>query len=171
MQQYICPPPRYATYLFFSVYLRVFGGEPAPASTLAPKVGPHGLSPKKIGDDIAKATKEYLGLRVTCKLTVQNRQAQVEVVPSASTLVIKALKEPVRDRKKEKDIKHDGDLTFEQLLDISRIMRVRSNAKTLAGTMMEILGTCYSVGCTIDGEHPGDLQKRIRSGDVEVPEE
>jgi hypothetical protein len=37
---------------------------------------------------------------VTVKLTVQNRQAKVTVVPSAAALVIKALKEPVRDRKK-----------------------------------------------------------------------
>ena len=37
---------------------------------------------------------------MTVKLTVQNRQAKVSVVPSAAALVIKALKEPVRDRKK-----------------------------------------------------------------------
>jgi ribosomal protein L11 len=37
---------------------------------------------------------------VTVKLTVQNRQAKVSVVPSAAALVIKALKEPPRDRKK-----------------------------------------------------------------------
>lgn len=33
---------------------------------------------------------------------VQNRQAKVEVVPSASSLLIKSLKEPPRDRKKVK---------------------------------------------------------------------
>lgn len=37
---------------------------------------------------------------MTVKLTVQNRQAKVSVVPSAAALVIKALKEPPRDRKK-----------------------------------------------------------------------
>jgi large subunit ribosomal protein L12e len=37
---------------------------------------------------------------VTVKLTVQNRIAKVSVIPSASALVIKALKEPPRDRKK-----------------------------------------------------------------------
>jgi ribosomal protein L11 len=55
----------------------------------------------QIGEDIAKETaKEWKGLRVTVKLTVQNRQAKVSVIPSAAALVIKALKEPVRDRKK-----------------------------------------------------------------------
>ena len=37
---------------------------------------------------------------MTVKLTVQNRVAKVSVIPSAGALVIKALKEPIRDRKK-----------------------------------------------------------------------
>ena len=41
------------------------------------QVGPLGLSPKKIGEDIAKATGEWKGLKITVQLTVQNRQAQV----------------------------------------------------------------------------------------------
>lgn len=34
-------------------------------------------SPKKVGDDIAKATGDWKGLRITVKLTIQNRQAAV----------------------------------------------------------------------------------------------
>ena len=85
------------------MYLRAVGGEVGATSTLAPKVGPLGLSPKKVGDDIAKATGDWKGLKITCKLTIKNRQATVEVVPSASALIIKALKEPPRDRKKVKN--------------------------------------------------------------------
>ncbi len=71
------------------------------AAHAPPPAGPLGLSPKKIGEDIAKETaKDWKGLRVTVKLTVQNRIAKVSVIPSASALVIKALKEPPRDRKK-----------------------------------------------------------------------
>uniref|UniRef100_G3UNQ5 Large ribosomal subunit protein uL11 N-terminal domain-containing protein n=1 Tax=Loxodonta africana TaxID=9785 RepID=G3UNQ5_LOXAF len=88
---------------FLPVYLRCTGGEVGATSALAPKIGPLGLSPKKVGDDIAKATGDWKGLRITVKLTIQNRQAQIEVVPSASALIIKALKEPPRDRKKQKN--------------------------------------------------------------------
>lgn len=87
--------------LFLSpVCLRCVGGEVAATSSLAPKIGPLGLSPKKVGDDIMKATQDWKGLKVTVKLIIQNRQARVEVIPSASSLVIRALKEPPRDRKK-----------------------------------------------------------------------
>ena len=53
-----------------------------------------GLSTKKIGDNIAKATQEWKGLKVTVRLTIQNHQAKVNVVPSAAAWIIKALKEP-----------------------------------------------------------------------------
>lgn len=59
-----------------------------------------------MGDDIAKATGDWKGMRVTVKLTVQNRNAKIDVIPSASSLVIKALKEPPRDRKKQKNSKN-----------------------------------------------------------------
>jgi hypothetical protein len=36
-------------------HLRATGGEVGASSALAPKIGPLGLSPKKVGEDIAKA--------------------------------------------------------------------------------------------------------------------
>lgn len=94
-------PPKFDPSELIEVFVRATGGEVGAASSLAPKIGPLGLSPKKIGEDIAKETaKEWKGLRVTVKLSVQNRVAKVSVIPSAAALVIKALKEPIRDRKK-----------------------------------------------------------------------
>lgn len=94
-------PPKFDPNDVIEVCVRVTGGEVGAASSLAPKIGPLGLSPKKIGEDIAKETaKDWKGLRITVKLTVQNRQAKISVIPSAAALVIKALKEPPRDRKK-----------------------------------------------------------------------
>ncbi|CAN1811779.1 60S ribosomal protein L12-3, partial [Linum perenne] len=144
-------------------FVRVTGGEVGAASSLAPKIGPLGLSPKKIGEDIAKEiSKDWKGLHVTVKLTVQNRQAKVTVVPSAAALVIKALKEPERDRKKVKNIKHNGNISLDDVIEIS---------KELSGTVKEILGTCVSVWCTVDGKDPKDLQEEINDGDVEIPSE
>ena len=82
-------PPKFDPNEIKTVCLRAVGGEVAATSALAPKVGPLGLSPKKIGDDIAKATQDWKGLKVTVMLTIQNRQAKVSVVPSAAALIIK----------------------------------------------------------------------------------
>lgn len=91
---------------FLLVYLRCVGGEVGATSSLAPKIGPLGLSPKKVGDDIAKATGDWKGLKITVCLHIQNRQATISVVPSAASMLVKALKEPPRDRKKVKNSKY-----------------------------------------------------------------
>jgi large subunit ribosomal protein L12e len=149
-------------------------------------------SPKKVGEDIAKATTAWKGLRVTVQLTIQNRQAQVSVVPSASSLVIRALKgtiapsllslppsmsslsayaEPPRDRKKEKNIKHSGNIALDEIYEIARTMKFKSLSKDLAGGVKEILGTAQSVGCTVDGRPPHDVIDAINAGEIDVPEE
>ena len=164
-------PPKFDPNEIKVVCLRAVGGEVAATSSLAPKVGPLGLSPKKIGDDIAKATQDWKGLKVTVKLTIQNRQASVEVVPSAAALIIKALKEPPRDRKKVKNIKHNGNISLDDVINAARIMRPRSMSKDLAGVMKEILGTAQSVGCTVDGQQPHDVIDQINDGELDCPAE
>ncbi|OXU26890.1 60S ribosomal protein L12 [Nasonia vitripennis] len=164
-------PPKFDPTEVKKVFLRCVGGEVGATSSLAPKIGPLGLSPKKVGDDIAKATSDWKGLKITVQLTIQNRQATISVVPSAASLIIKALKEPPRDRKKVKNIKHSGNLSFDEIVSIARAMRPRSMSRELSGTIKEILGTCQSVGCTVEGRPPHDIIDEINSGDFETPEE
>ena len=82
-------------------------------------------------------------------------------MPSAACLVIRALKEPCvarvggparaaasvtraarrpRNRKVDKNIKHLGNLTLNDVYGIARTMRPRSLAKEFSGTVKEILG-------------------------------
>ena len=112
-------------------------------------------------------TGQQKGLRVTVRLTIQNRQAAVSVVPSASSLVIKALKEPPRDRKKVKNIKHTKSIPLDEIIEIARTMRFKSMSKELSGTVKEILGTAMSVGCQVDGRSPKAITDDITSGEIE----
>merc|ERR1711951_218735 len=82
------------------VYLRAVGGEVGATSSLAPKV--------------------------TVQLKIQNRQATCSVVPSAAALVIKALKEPPRDRKKVKNIQHSGNISMDDIIAAARVLAPRS---------------------------------------------
>ena len=63
----------------------------------------------------------------------------------------------------EKNIKHSGNLEMEQIIEIARVMRDRSCARKLKGTVKEILGTCVSVGCTVDHEDPREIQSKVRA--------
>ena len=163
-------PPKIDPNEVVILHVRCTGGEVPGGAVLAPKCGPLGIAPKKVGDDIAKATKEWQGLKVTVRLTVQNRKAEIDVVPSASALLIKALKEPVRDRKKTKNIRHNGNITMEDVYGVARSLRYKSLARQFRGTVKEVLGTANSLGCTIDGETPTALQAKIDSGDLVCPE-
>ena len=68
-------------------------------------------------------------------------------------------------------VKHNGNITFDEVINIARVMRERSQARKLEGTVKEILGTCMSVGCTIDGRAPREVTEAVASGELEVPEE
>jgi len=83
------------------------------------------------------------------------------VVPSAAALVIKALKEPGHDQKKTKNIKHDGNILLKDVIEIAKVMKPGFMAK-------EVLGTCVSVGCTVEGKDPKLLQQMIKDGLVEI---
>ncbi|KAF3819455.1 hypothetical protein GH733_013605, partial [Mirounga leonina] len=61
------------------VYLRCTCGEVDATSALAAKISRWSLSPKKAGNDLAKATNDWKGLRIRVKLTIQNSQVQIEV--------------------------------------------------------------------------------------------
>jgi len=55
-------------------HLRATGGEVGASSALAPKIGPLGLSPKKVGEDIAKATGDWVSW--SCYLDCPRRGAR-----------------------------------------------------------------------------------------------
>jgi len=64
--------------------IKTVGGEAGAASSLAPKLGPLGLNAKKVGEDLAKETAKWKGIKVMVEMKVQNRAATLAVVPSAA---------------------------------------------------------------------------------------
>lgn len=60
---------------------------------------------------------------------------------------------------------------MDDIYEVARIMRERSMAKSFKGTVKEMLGTAVSVGCTVDGKDPREIQAAIDEGEIEVPEE
>ena len=149
------------------LYLKVIGGEEVSPAVLAPKCGPIGMPPKKVGDDIKNATKAWKGIKVPVEIQVVKRQVSVTVLPSASSLILKALNEPARNRKTEKDRKHDGNLTIAQVTDLAKEMEAagKSMSRHISGSVKQLLGTCSSIGCTVESQDPRDVQKKIDSGE------
>ena len=148
--------------------MKVVGGEVTAAAALAPKCGPIGLPPKKVGEDIQKATTKWKGIKIQIQIKVVNRQCEVTVLPSAAPLLIEALNEPKRNRKTTKNVQHNGNVKFDDILKIAKTMREakKSMAINFDGTVKEILGTAVSLGCTVDGKGPKEMTALIDAGEV-----
>ncbi|XP_059012798.1 large ribosomal subunit protein uL11-like [Mustela lutreola] len=160
-------PPKFNPNKIKFIHLSCTHGEVCATSALAPKIVLLGLAPKKVGDDIFKATRNWKCLKITVKLTIQKRYAHIGMVTSAFYMIIKALKEPPRDRKMQKNIKYSGNVMFDGTVSIAQQMLHQSLAIELSGTIKGILGFAQVVGCNVDGCHPHDIIGDINSGAVE----
>jgi large subunit ribosomal protein L12e len=47
-------------------------------------------------------------------------------------------------------------------------MEEKSLAKNLAGTVKSVLGSCLSVGCTVDKLNPKQVIAKINNGEIKV---
>ena len=81
---------------------------------------------------------------------------------------MKALKEPPRDRKKTKNVVHNGKLKMSDITAIAQEVRHKSYSASFKGTVLEVLGTCVSIGCTVDGENPKKIQAMVKNGEKEI---
>ena len=149
-------PPNFNPNKVKVVYLRCTAGDIDATSALAPKIVPLDLSLKKFGDDIASG--DWNHLRMTVKRTIRDSAP-------ASAQVIKALREPPRGRKKQKDMKHGGHITLDETANIA----LPSWHQPLAREPwnQERCWDSPAVGCSVDGRHPNDIIDDISCGAVE----
>ncbi len=153
------------------VEVLVPGGKASPGPPLGPAIGPLGLNVKQVVDKINEATKDYEGLNVPVKIIVHDdRSFEIEVgIPPVSALIKRELGLEKGSSNPGKEFV--GNLSFEQLLKIARIKREQSLSYSLKGVVKEVLGTCVSMGITVEGKNPKEFLKDIEEGRVEIPEE
>ena len=101
---------------------------------------------------------------------VMDRNCYVTVLPTAAPLILKALKEGPRDRKKQKGMKHNGNLKIDDIIEIAKKLKHKSYSKEFKGTVKEVLGTCVSIGCTVDNKKPKEVQALIDDEEIEINE-
>ncbi|KAJ7300329.1 hypothetical protein JRQ81_000058 [Phrynocephalus forsythii] len=77
--------------------------------------------------------------------------------------------EPERDRKKVKNIKHSGNISLEDVIDIAKIMKHRSMAKEFKGTVKEILQDVRCSGVYRGwGRAPRICKRRSTMAEVDI---
>ncbi|HIP62966.1 MAG TPA: 50S ribosomal protein L11 [Archaeoglobus profundus] len=153
------------------VEVLVTGGRATPGPPLGPAIGPLGINVKKVVEEINKKTKEFEGLSVPVKIIVkEDKSFEIEVgIPPVSALIKKEL----GIEKGAHKTKHEvvGNLTLEQVIKIAKMKRKQMLSYTLKSAVKEVLGTCVSMGVTVEGKHPKEVIKEINEGKIQIPEE
>ncbi len=146
------------------ITIKVFGGEGGPASTLAPKLGPLGLNAKKVGEDIIKESSKMKGIRQMIQLKIQNRAAEISVLPTSSTLLIKELGVKLNKDRKLQEIEKNWKISnimviwqWNKLKKLPKLLNIRVYQEILMAQWnkvckyIEVLGSVHSIGATVDG--------------------
>ncbi|MEM2105059.1 MAG: 50S ribosomal protein L11 [Candidatus Bathyarchaeia archaeon] len=147
------------------VELLVSGGQATAGPPLGPALGPLGVNVMAIVNKINELTKDYAGMKVPVKVAVDPETKAFEVsvgTPTTSALIVSELKiEKGSGAPKTQKV---GNLTMEQVIRIAKIKRHELLAKTLKGAVKEVLGSCVSMGVTVEGKDPKEVQAEIDEG-------
>ena len=146
----------------------VEGGKATPGPPLGPKLGPLGINVGKLISDINKATKDFTGMRVPVKLIIDTEKKNWEIevgTPPTSQLLLKEVKAEKGAKTGEEKI---GNLTIEQIVKIAKIKMKEMDIKDLKSAVKVVLGTCISVGITVNGKDPREIQKEIDEGKISI---
>lgn len=117
-----------------------------------------------------KLAADYKGIRVTAEIHVQNKAFQIKFKPGVTAMIVKEMGDYVRDRQKTKLTNRSGNISFDAVKKIAKWMEGenKSRAKSFKGSVRQVLGSCVSVGCTVDGRSAKDVSKDVEQGTIKV---
>jgi large subunit ribosomal protein L11 len=150
------------------VELLISGGQANAGPPLGPALGPLGVNTMAVVNRINELTKDYAGMKVPVKVTVdvENKSFEVAIgTPTASALIVSELK--IEKGSGTPNTAKVGNLSMEQVVRIAKIKRPELLAPTLKSAAKEMLGTCVSMGVTVEGKDPREVQAEIDEGKYE----
>jgi len=143
----------------------VNGGQATAGPPLGPALGPLGVNVLTIVNRINELTKDYAGMKVPVKISVDPETKEFEVTvgtPTTSALIVSALKiSKGSGSPKEEKV---GNLTMPQVASLAEKKRPELLAKSLKLAAKEVLGSCVSMGVTVEDRDPREVQREIDEG-------
>src|SRR4030042_3070325 len=150
------------------VELLINGGQANAGPPLGPALGPLCVNTMAIVNKINELTRDYAGMKVPVKVAVDVETKSFEVTvgtPTASALIVSELK--IEKGSGTPNTAKVGNLNMEQVVRIAKIKRPELLAPTLKDAAKEMLGTCVSIGVTVEGKDPREVQAEIDDGKYE----
>ena len=114
---------------------------------------------------INEKTAAFSGVKVPVKIIVDKKTKQFEIEvgsPPVAAMIRKQLGIEKGAKTAGKEVV--GNLTFAQVVELAKLKTGTSLAKSKKTAVKEILGTCVSMGVTVDGKDPREVQREIDEG-------
>jgi len=143
----------------------VNGGQATAGPPLGPALGPLGVNVLAIVNKINEVTQDFSGMKVPVKVSVNTDTKEFEVsvgTPTTSALLVSEL--GVTKGSGVPNTEKIGDLTMEQVMKIARMKRADVLGRDMKAAVKEVLGTGVSMGVTVLGKDPREIQKEIDEG-------
>ena len=143
----------------------VSGGQATAGPPLGPVLGPLGLNVLAVVKAINDLTSAYSGMKVPVKVEVDTETKEFNVsvgTPTTSALLVKEL--GIVKGSGTPSTQKVGNLTFEMLIHVTKLKQNKLIAKEFKDAVKEVVGSCVSIGITIDGKEPKVIQKAIDEG-------
>lgn len=144
----------------------VDGGNASAGPPLGPALGPMGVNINEVINTINQKTADFKGMKIPIKVIIDTDTKGFEVKigsPPTSALI----KKEIGLEKGTQDGTPVGNMTFEQLMKIVNMKRDSLLANDLKCAAKEIVGTCISIGVTIDEKAPKAVISGINSGEFD----
>lgn len=152
-----------------TVEVVVEGGRASPGPPLGPAIGPLGLNVMQVVKAINEATKDFEGMKIPVKIVVEDPtkgKFRVEVgTPLTSALILKELGK--EKGSSEPGRQYIGDLPFEKVVKVARLKMKGVPGTSLKSMVLQVLGTCQSMGVMVDGRPPKEVIRLVKEGAYE----
>lgn len=148
-----------------TVEVLVEGGRATPGQPLGPALGPLGVNIPKIVAEINNKTKAFDGMKVPVKIIIDSKTKNFDIkvgTPPTSSLISKEL--GVEKGSGSPKANKVGNLTIDQAVKIAQMKGDSLMGKDLKMKVLEVVGTCTSMGVTIEGMEPKVARTEILAG-------
>ena len=149
------------------VEVLVPGGKATAGPPLGPALGPLGINVKAVVEEINKKTSEFNGMQVPVTVEVDDkRNFTISVgIPPTTALIMKEC--GLEKGSGEPNIQKVGDLPLEAAVRIARMKFDDMLSYEIRTALKEVIGTCVSVGVTVDGKEPKEIFALIDAGEYD----
>ncbi len=143
----------------------VDGGKATPGAPLGPALGPLGVNIVEIIKAINEKTKAFEGMKVPVTLVVDPKSKAYTITvgtPPTSALIVKEL--GIEKGSGDAGKTRVGNLSLSQAIKVANMKTDVMQGKGLKARVLEVVGTCVSMGVTVEGKPAKETAKEIKAG-------